>query len=178
MYKPNQRQIQIEILAAAGWVAGTLHVAERSSLLAFLNKKAEYLPLTDVPLSADEEPMDFLALRRAAAHLVVPEPEDIERHPCVQPGTLDLCRLRCLFADATVEGTIRILSGQRVSDFLETNPGYFLLSDCLLQVGSDPPREHVPHVIVNAAHLLAVADLTRREHAPLMFEPALATANR
>lgn len=178
MYKPNQRQVRIDILAGPGWVTGTLHVPGRTSLLACFNKEQEFLALTQVPLDSSEPPMDFLALRRSAVRIVIPDASDIDDHASFQPGSFDQARLRCILGDATVEGTIDILTGQRVSDFLETSRGFILLSDCSVTSDGGAAQEHVPHVIVNAAHLLAVADLTHRDHAPLMLAHAGAEGRR
>jgi hypothetical protein len=171
MYKPSQRKVEIEMLASAGWVSGTLHVPERSALLAFFNKKSEFMPMH---AGAPGE-QEFLALRRQSLMLVIPDPADIDEHGCVQPGTFETCRIRCLFPGGSVEGTIQILSGQRMSDFLETNPGFFLLSECTLACDDGHAQSGVPHVLVNSQHLLAVSDLTLRDRGRICLldlEPA------
>ena len=168
MYKPNQRQVEVEMLASAGWVSGTIHVPERSALLAFLNKKAEFMPMH--PADGDSE---FLAMRRQAIILLVPEASDIDDRGSV--GTFQACRIRCLFPEAVVEGTIQVLGGQRMTDFLESNSGFFLLSDCSLSSDDGHAQSGVAHVIVNSQHILAVADLTMRDrgHISLLdMEPA------
>ena len=175
MYKPSQRQVSVEMLASAGWVTGTIHVPERSALLAFLNKRAEFMPMTEV---TGGKPGEFLAMRRQAVVVLVPDARDVEEHPCVQPGTFEACRVRCLFPAMTVEGTIQVLSGQRMSDFLETNPGFFLLSDCVLASDEGHVQSGIEHVIVNSGHLLAVADLTGREHGHVVSILETAGASR
>lgn len=175
MYKPSQRQVQVDMLAAPGWVSGRIHVPERSALLPFLNKKSEYLPMTGLP---GGEPGGFLAMRRQAIILMLPDPRDINSHGCIQPGTFEPCVVRCMLPAMTVEGTIQVLSGQRMSDFLETSPGFFLLSDCTLTSDDGHVQEGVPHVIVHAQHLLAVADLTGREHGHVVSLLEFASAGR
>jgi len=160
VYKPNQRQVRVDVLAAAGWVTGTLHVPSKSSLVAYMNKKAEFLPLTQVPLDPDAPPLGFLALRRQAILLVMPSMDDSEGHGGSQVGNYVQARLRCLFKEATVMGTAQILGGLRVSDFLETNPGFITLVDCSRVADGGRSEEGIPYLIVNASHMLAVADLT------------------
>ena len=161
MYKPSQRHVSVEMLASAGWVTGTIHVPERSALLAFLNKRSEFMPMTEVTGGNAGE---FLAMRRQAVVLLLPDAHDMDEHPWLQPGSFEPCRVRCLFPTMSVEGTIQVLGGQRMSDFLESNPSFFQLSDCTLASEDGHAQSGIPHVIVNAGHLLAVADLTGREH--------------
>jgi hypothetical protein len=165
MYKPNQRLVEVEMLAQAGWVTGTIHVPERSALLAFLNKDAAFMPVTTAG-----EGGEFLAVRRKAVVMLIPEPGDVDDHPCVQPGVLESCRIRCLFDGASVEGTIQVLSGQRMSDYLESNPGFFLLSECTLAFEDGRVQSEVAHVVVSSEHLLAVTDLTKRARGHIVLE--------
>lgn len=161
MYKPSQRRVPVEILAAAGWVSGILHVPAKTPLVSFLNKESTFLPLTGVPADPSTPEMDFLAVRRLAVLLVIPHPIDIELHPHAPPGRHVDVRLRCLFAAAQVEGTASVLGGQRASDFLETSPDFIPLEGCGVTSDDGPRDEEFPHVIVNAKHVLAVADLSR-----------------
>ena len=158
MYKPSQRRVHIDVLATAGWISGTFHVPVKNSLVATLNKKGEFLSLTQVATGEDAPVLDFLALRREAIMLVIPEADDIERHASLPPGHYEHARVRCILADATVEGTIQMLASLRISDFLETNPGFFLLSDASLSLHDGQRHERVPHLIVNTTHVLAVSD--------------------
>ena len=161
MYKPNQRTVRVDLLAIAGWVTGTLHVPLKSSLAAYLNKNAEFMPLTQVPLDENAPPLEFLALRRQAILLVLPDADDVDQHLGGQTGSFDRSRVRCIFPDASVEGTIQLLAGLRVSDFLETSPGFIVLSDCSLTSEQGRCETGIRHLIVNTTHLLAVAELTK-----------------
>lgn len=175
MYKPSQRQVQVEMLAAPGWVSGRIHVPERSALLPFLNKKGEYLPMTGL---GGAEGGDFLAMRRQAVILMVPDASDIEAHPFTQPGSFEPCRVRCILPHVTVEGTIQVLGGQRMSDFLETNPGFIQVSDSTLIPDEGAAQSGIPHVMVNAHHLMAVVDLTGRDHGHVSSVLEFAAAGR
>jgi hypothetical protein len=161
MYKPNQRTVRVDLLAIAGWVTGTLHVPLMSSLVAYLNKKAEFMPLTDVPLDEDAPALEFLALRRQAIRLVIPDADDIEQHLGGQTGTFTRFRVRCILADASVEGTIQALASLRVSDFLETSPGFILLSDCSLSSDQGRCETGIRYLVVNTNHVLAVVELVK-----------------
>jgi hypothetical protein len=165
MYKPQQRRVKVDVMAAAGWVSGVLHVPLKTSLVATLNRKSQFLPLTDVITEKGAPPLDFLAVRRDAMLLVVPEDDDLTRHPAGQPAASAHARVRCLLPDATVEGTTAILPGLRVSDVLETSPGFLLLEDCVLATAEARHPAHLPHVIVNTGHVLAVAELGRKKAA-------------
>lgn len=167
MYKPNQRTVRVDLLAIAGWVTGTLHVPLMNSLVAYLNKKAEFMALTDVPLDEGAAPLEFLALRRQAIRLVMPDAHDIDQHLGAQPGNFGKARVRCILADASVEGTIQALAGLRVSDFLETSPGFILLSDCSLTSEHGRCEAGIRYLLVNTNHVLAVAELTKGGSAPL-----------
>ena len=159
MYKPNQRKIRVEVLAVAGWVSGTFHVAARTTLLAALNRTSEFLPLTDVISDPDAPSISFLAIRRTAMVLVVPGPDELERPAVAQPGSYERLTLQCHLADGTVTGSVHVLSGLRASDFLEACPQFVVLSDCTLD-GDGPPRTWA-QALLNSSHVLAVMEVRK-----------------
>ena len=157
MYKPNQRKVRVDVLAVAGWVSGTFHVAARTTLLAALNRTSEFLPLTDVISDPDAPVIGFLAIRRSAIVLVVPGPEELERPAVAQPGTYERLTLQCHLAESTVTGSVPVLSGLRASDFLEACAQFVVLSDCTLD--GDGPARSMSQAILNASHVLAVMEV-------------------
>jgi hypothetical protein len=159
MYKPNQRRVRIEAMTVAGWVDGTLHVALKTTLLAAVNRDCHFLPLTEVNQGTPASHEDFLALRREAIHLLVPQPDGSDPHAGGLTGQLDAARVKCLLPQATVEGTTPMLGGQRVSDYLETSPGFIALADCELVPAEGERRVRVPCILVNTAHVLGVTEV-------------------
>ena len=155
-YKPSQRRVHVDLLAIAGWISGTLHVPLKNSLLATFNRKSEFLPMTDARPDPCEPPIGFLAMRRSAIVLVVPSDEELERPVSAQLGTHAQLHVRFHLHDAIVEGTVEALASLRISDFLETNPGFIVMSACTLEEGGNVKR--FPQLLVNAAHVLAVTE--------------------
>ena len=159
MYKPNQRRVKVDILATAGWVTGTMHVPIKTCLAAALNRKGQFVSLTDVVTDRCAPRLPFLAVRREAIMAVIPQADELDRVAVVQPGSFHGAVVRCYFAEAVAEGHTQILDGLRVSDFLETNPGFITLSDCDLTTQDGDRRAGATHVIVNTAHVLAVTEI-------------------
>ena len=156
-YKPSQRRVRVDLLAIAGWISGTLHVPFKNSALATFNRKSEFLPMTDASAAPGEPPIHFLAMRRSAIVLAVPSEEELERPVAPQIGTHAHLNVRFHLHDSSVEGTVEALASLRISDFLETNPGFVVMSDCTLDEGGDVRR--FSQLIVNTAHVLAVTEV-------------------
>ncbi len=159
MYKPHQRQVAVDILTAAGWVSGVMHVPAKTSLTAALNKRTQFVPLTHVNEGESPDSPTFLALRRESIIAVVPREAEKDEHAYVAPGLLDRAGMRCLLADGCVEGTASVLGGQRLSDFLETNAGFVPLCAATVVIGSEDARTGMPLVILNLSHVLAVTEV-------------------
>ena len=149
--------VRVDLLSIAGWISGTLHVPLRSSMVATLNRRAEFLPLTDATPAPGEPPLAFVALRRSAIMLVLPGPLELERPAIVQPGSHEQLHLRCHLHALTVDGTIEALASLRISDYLETNRGFIALSNCTIEEGDEV--RHLPQVLVNCTHVLAVTEV-------------------
>jgi hypothetical protein len=167
----------VEVLAVAGWVGAVVHVPAKTSLAATLNKKAEFLALTEVVPEPGADVVPFLAIRRQAILLMVPSAADVDLYSGAQHGVHGELRITCLLQHASVEGTVRALAGQRVSDFLETNAGFVLLSNCSLTSDQGGDREGLPYVFVNMCHVMGVMESAPDEVAAVR-ESRLALAAR
>jgi hypothetical protein len=178
MYKPNQRRVKVDVLATAGWVTGTMHVPVKTCLAAALNRKGQFIALTDVMTDPCAPRLAFLALRRDAIMLVIPDAEGLDRVATVQPGSHHDALVRCFFASAVAEGHTQVLDGLRVSDFLETNPGFITLTGCDVTTQDGDRRPGTSHVIVNTSHVLAVTEITCGEETEELTGATLALSAR
>ena len=64
----------VRLFTPTGWVIGTLHIPERTGLLAFLNSDEPFFRMTNVSLPEQPRSIPFLALQRKAVLLVIPDP--------------------------------------------------------------------------------------------------------
>lgn len=155
-YRPSQRKVHVELLAVPGWLSGIVHVPARTTLAGTFNRRSEFIPLTDATPDPGAQPLEFIAVRRQAIILVVPDAEEAQRGGHAPPGHYEPMHLRCHLHDVTVEGTVEALASLRLSDFLETNAGFITMHDCTLEDNGRTQR--YPLLLVNTRHVLAVTE--------------------
>ncbi len=149
----------VRLFTPTGWVIGTLHVPERTGLLAFLNGDEPFFRMTNVSLPEQPRSIPFLALQRKAVLLVIPDPSAL-LGPRAQ-GRQTRHEVACLFNGGLVMGSLRLPRGMRVSDELMELEEFFAIEDCTLGFDAAPEAlmEAEELVLVHAAEMFGVAEL-------------------
>ena len=165
VYRPPQRAIRAAVLCGARWIEGTFHVPRRHAFDDHLSQPRSFLSLTDVVLGAGP-PRPFLALRAAAAQVVVPQvpAEALLLHDAPNAQARDVT---CYLERVALHGCISLLAGVRTSDFLAHQEGFFALRACRIVPALGGRTEPLGAVLVNAGAVIAVA-----EDAPGAARPA------
>lgn len=155
-YHPPQRAVGAFILSLSRWIRATFHLPKLHAFEEHLARGRAFFSLTNVSLGVGP-PLEFLALRASAAHLVVPERADRELSlapaPDVRPRDVS-----CYLEHVAVHGTLELLPGIRTSDFLAHQDGFILLRTCTIVPPLQGRPEPHPVVFVNARAIVAVAD--------------------
>jgi len=156
--RPPQRRVPVRVHTGSGWLSGTLHLPKMQGFLDFLCGGEPSLALTEVTLPGQAAPIPFLALRRDAAHLVVPSCAEwmVGTGPTGEGWTQRMAC--CLLALGTVTGRLAMPRTGRVSDFVAGHRGFLLLRSAVV----GPEHEAAPLAFVNARACVGVGDLGPR----------------
>jgi hypothetical protein len=167
--RPPQRRVPVRVHTGSGWLSGTLHLPKMQGFLEYLSSDEPSLALTEVSLPGQLSPIPFFALRRAAAHLVVPACAEWLVGAGPAPGALEPAReasmqrmVCCLLGLGTVTGRLEMVRTLRVSDFVAGHTGFLVLRHAVL----GPDHEAAPLVFVNARACVGVGDLGPRALRP------------
>lgn len=155
-YHPPQRAVGAFVLSAARWMRATFHLSKLHAFDEHLAHARTFFSLTNVSLGSGA-PLEFLALRASAAHVVVPEGGDRELLLKPAQGTQPR-NVSCYLDHAAVHGTLDLRPGVRTSDFLAHQEGFLLLRACRLVPPLPGRPEPLPIVFVNARAVVAVAE--------------------
>ena len=133
-FRPDQRNIECQVMTTTGWLRGTFHVPQSGAFLDQLNLRKPFFGMTDVTFPGRDVVLSFLALRRQSVVLVVPPVT--AKHLSRESGEdLRVKRVSCLFDGGIAVGNLWIDPQLRVSDFLAKQTGYFLLRRTRLLLG-------------------------------------------
>jgi hypothetical protein len=159
--RPKQRKLEAEILTSAGWVRATLVRPELQSLTDYLQTAGPFVKLTDATLPGGEQQVEFLALQRAAVHLVAPVAADaVETEG--SGGITSPWRIACIFERGILHGRLDFLVNLRLSDYLRQQTGFIIVRDAAWKPAgagdAAPSSSPWPVVIVNAARVLGVVE--------------------
>jgi hypothetical protein len=159
-YKPDQRSVPVRAVTTAGILAGTMHVARAHMLLDHVNHAKEMLNLTDVQVRDAKTRIPFFSLRRGQTLAIVP-PADDDLEDATGKNYV-AHEIVCLAAAGSIAGRLEILPNVRVSDYLQGQSGFFLLSRATLQLpGVNLPNAQVAVVLVNASLVVGVTEMPR-----------------
>lgn len=154
------RQIDVTVFTPTGWLRGALELPKEQALLAHLEEPAPFFKLTGVSLPQDGLPVPFLALRRDAALIIVPE-TSIRPHT---GGESSHRHVTCLLSQGVVRGNIEVLVQDRLSDFLLSHRGFVNVLDATVHTsGEDKHRGPFDLVVLNAASVVGVAELQKKK---------------
>lgn len=144
------------------WLAGRICTPPKRNLLDHLNGDESFLRLREVASPEQSERLAFIALRRDAIDILIPDPDQDSLEP-VPIGNFVMRSLRCLLPIGLLEGKLSVLEKIRVSDFLMRCPPFIALSGCSLRL-THPERAPLapgshPIVIVNTRRVIGISDL-------------------
>jgi hypothetical protein len=156
---PAQRELAASMFTVAGWITGSFLIPKLRHFSDFLNQPQEFFKLKAVRLPGLEKELPFFVLQRNSIIFVVPADDD-DLVPAVGGEKLER-EVSCAFANGVVSGTLDVLKGVRVSDFLMSRAGLFVLRNCstFIRTGATPEvRHNIPYVIVNSERVIGVSE--------------------
>ena len=129
-YLAESVQRKLAILSGGGWITGTLRVAKMPVLIDAIEGIGEFLRLSEVRLPNTPAPIPFFALHRSSVMYIVPldDPQRAETTPFTKPTLIH--EVSCLFDQGVLSGTLEILTGMRVSDYLVQRAGFMPVRGC------------------------------------------------
>ena len=158
---PAQFDVPCEMFSTAGWIKGTFMIPKLRNILDYFNQNHEFLKVKNVYLPGLEKEIPFFAIQKSAIILVLPAPTaDVAVTPATA-GERKAREVSGAFNSGVVSGSIEILGGVRVSDFLMQNAAFFALTQCSVFIRSSGPaevRHNIPHVLVNAPRIIGVSE--------------------
>ena len=158
---PQAKRVSTRALTKAGWVAGDLHIPGAVRVADYLNRKHDFLTLTDVFTEGQDDSMPYLALQWHAVFLIVC-PYDKEPLAAEEFGTLEHHKISCLTAVGSVSGLMATRPGVRLSDRLAHHRMFLTVTDCSYRV-RDPFSHEVfeethPFVFLNTDKIIGIAE--------------------
>ncbi len=153
---PRQREIQARIFTNAGWLMGAFHLLESHSFDDFLEGSGPYFKLTNVTLPAGPATLEFFALRRGAAIVIVPQTDLSALLLPASRRPVETHQVACLLETGILLGKLDVLAGVRVSDYLANHKGFTELRDCKSVSGT--PNINAPIAFVNSPQIIGVTE--------------------
>ncbi len=159
---PAQFDVPCEMFSTAGWIKGTLMIPKLRNVVDYLNQNHEFLKVKNVYLPGLDKEIPFFAMQKSAIILVLPAPTSEVAVSPASAGERKSREVSCALNSGVVSGSIEILGGVRVSDFLMQNAAFFALTQCsiFLRTGGGPAevRHNIPNVLVNAPQIIGVSE--------------------
>ena len=156
-YRPDQREVPVRAMTTAGLIEGALHLARNHMLLDHVNHTRELLTMTNVQVRDAAHRIPFFLLRRGQTVAMIPPPDDDIDDAAGK--TFADHKIGCLTTVGNIAGTLRIMPSVRVSDYLQSQDGFFLLHNCQVARGALTVAERVPTVLVNATLVVGVTEV-------------------
>ena len=156
---PAQRDLAASMYTVAGWVSGSFMIPKLRIFTEFLNAPQEFFKLKGVHLPGLDKEIPFFVLQRASIIFIVPGDDEALDSPVA--GKRMEREVSCAFANGVVSGTLHLLKGVRVSDFVFSHAGLFVLRNCSIFIrgGATPEvRHNVLHAMVNSDRLIGVSE--------------------
>lgn len=157
----NQRAVLVQVLTPAGWFEGGLQVPQKSSLIDSLNRSSGLVRMTDVTLEGHDQRVPFLAVERSSMRIIVPPLAETERRDTPR-GPGELHDVAGVMPGALFQGSVRMASGQRVSDYFAAAKGFIRVSNVRLWLGEAKDgfhdRRNEDEILAHAPSLIAVSD--------------------
>lgn len=164
-YKVPQRRVSANIFTPCGWLFGFFHIGKQHSFLESLNSMHTFLKLTDVELAETEECMEFFALHRNAALLIIPNEEESRLQTVATPADTCSQPVTAMLDVGLVHGELWLMPDIRLSDFLMNCAGFFVMRNCVSELwedrssGAPEQRPVMPVVLLNAHQVIGITEL-------------------
>ncbi len=146
--------VAVRVHTTVGWIAGKLSMPEGQSLSAHLEHAGTHLRLVEVALPGRLAPLDFFALERSGAILIVAE-EPID---AAQGGQADPHTVSCLFEAGMLSGVLAVPRGVRFSDYLSTANGFLPFKDARLRPHNDQAEQRFGVAFVNPRRVIGFSE--------------------
>jgi len=160
------QQVPARILTLAGWIVGKIHVAENWRMVDFLDHSQPFFTIADVILEGRPKVIPLFTLQRSAIQFMVVETSE-ELGPALAARNQVDHSVSCLLANGTLFGTISIIQGVRLSDFLSKHKGYVLVRDTHFRLQNPWEDRAIDHretaVLLNPQAVIGVSEAARDE---------------
>lgn len=151
----------VRVLTDSCWLVGKLVAPAQLSFADYLDRAPEFLSLTDVILEGRPKTLPLFALHRDAIVFMLIETDQ----PLVSSKTpKDSVEhaISCLIAQGSLVGTMRILRGVRLSDYLSKNTGFVVVEDCHYRIRDPWSREVLDHreraILLNTQAVIGISE--------------------
>jgi len=141
---------------------GIIHIPEGMPLLHFLGMKRHFLNLTDVRKAGageDRDSIDHLSLRLSNLVWVIPIDETLHVSTASPPADSSRAVELQLVDGLNLTVTLNIAEEQRMSDYLDANPGFLPLWSARMPATS----RVIERFAVNQEAILAIRELPSQE---------------
>ncbi len=154
----ERRRVRV-LLAGGQAMEGDIHIPEGQPLLPFLGMKRHFLNLTSVQVADAPEgtgPIEHLSLRLTNLVWVVPLDGSLFLSNAAPPDSSSR-EVELLLVDGlTLTVTLTIAEEQRMSDYLDANPGFLPLWSARTREGG----EVIERLAVSHEAILAIRELS------------------
>lgn len=158
------RKVALRVFTSSGWLRGELQLPGIVRLLDFIDNET-YLRLTQAHFEHDPPPVEFFALRRDAIRIALIQAREMLELP-ETIGYQEHHEVVCRIADGVLRGFMPIRLGGRLSDYLERQQGFIVLTDAQYRI-RDPFTAEVDIgeaavILVNPDAIIGVTEPPRR----------------
>jgi hypothetical protein len=128
------QRLECRIYTFAGWVAGTLLLAQSALLLEFLNRGDAVLRLADAQIPGHDRRHPIFILERTAVIALLPEVPmaEIERGFTSSRASIEHHVSWLLPGGGVIEGGLDMLEGMNMADFLAHRTKFVGLRNCTI----------------------------------------------
>jgi hypothetical protein len=163
-YRPETREVVVQCRVGRSWISGRLVLPVQRNLIEYLNAAQVFLKVVHAVLpTGTRRTAGFVALRRDAISLIVPEEGDAQIVRDQGAGQFTEQAVSCIFESGEVSGQMSVRKKIRVSDVMGNTKGFFAVREASLRLEADPSEltlpAPVPLLLVNAQHVVGVAEL-------------------
>lgn len=155
-YHPPQRAVRAAVFTGSRWIEGTFHLPRLHAFDEHVCRSRTFFSLTDVDVAPGRR-LPFLALRAAAAHVIVPRCREDDLLLGEARG-LEPREVQVHLERLALRGEVGVLPGVRTSDFLARVEGFITLRRVRLRPPLAGAREPLPVAVLGAAAVIAVVE--------------------
>jgi hypothetical protein len=157
---PSQRDVAADLYTTAGWIGGSFMLPAKRTLTDFANQEHDFFKLRDVTLPGLDDVIPFFALQRRSVVLIIPKVAEQSVQTAIGKDKMPK-DVSCAFSSGVVSGSLMVMGGIRVSDFMLQRSPFFYLEDCtvFLRTPTGPDiRRNIPMVVINRWEIIGVSE--------------------